>query len=185
MRTTRSLFSCRLQLLRADPEHHRPGAAEAQRLGGLAQAQQRAGGRPPTRGRQQHHDADVRWAATRVPGPPPMSQGCHPCPREPGFGVQSAGQRRRWWDQGRSHSRFMGSTKLRRCWCTGDQGSPELDLGSGEQQDMVRVVTRKSLMSGDLSSFTLSVVGPRVFSAGSWVLPGCGGATVLKVGALL
>ena len=118
-------------------------------------------------------------------GPPPVSQGHHPCPREPGFGVQSAGQRRRWWDRRRSHSRFMGATKLGRCWCTGDQGSPELDLEGGEQQDMVRVVTRKGLMLGDVSSFTLSVVGPRVFSAGSWVLPGCGDATVLKVGALL
>lgn len=76
----------------------------------------------------------------------------------------------------------MGATRLRRCWCTGDQGSPRLDLVGGEQQDTVQVVTGKGL-GDDGSSLTLSVVGPGVFSGGSWVPPGCGDATVLQVGA--
>lgn len=55
----------------------------------------------------------------------------------------------------------------------GDEGSPELDLEGGEQQDTVQAVTRTSLTLGDVSSLVLSVVGLRVFSAGLWVLPGC------------
>lgn len=64
----------------------------------------------------------------------------------------------------------MGTTTLGR-WLDEDQGSPELDVVGGERQDTVQVVTRKGLL-GDGSSATLSVVGPRVFSGGSWVPPG-------------
>lgn len=128
------MFSCRLQLLRADPEHHRPGAAEAQRLGGPAQAQQRAGGRPPTRGRQQHHDAHVRWAAAawghhRVPGS--QASGRRAPANAVGGGTKGV------------LSRFMGSARLGRCHGAAGRSSLEepleLDPNGGEQPDVVQV----------------------------------------------
>lgn len=54
----------RLKLLCAYPKHHRQRAAEAQCVGGPAQAQQCPGGRAPPRGWQQHHDAHIRYTYT-------------------------------------------------------------------------------------------------------------------------